>query len=198
MFVQVIEGRVADRDGLRRQMDNWESDLRPGAAGFLGSTAGVTDDGHAIVLARFESAAAAKANSERPEQGRWWAETEKNFEGPVTFNDSEDVQTFLAGGSDDAGFIQVMKGSGVDRDRLGAIDQGFEEHAGSWRPDLIGVLRIWTAPDAYVEVAYFTSEADAREGEKKEPPPELAAQMGEFEDMMANIEFLDLRDPWLH
>ena len=27
---------------------------------------------------------------------------------------------------------------------------------------------------------YFTSEADAREGERKEPPPELAAQMDEM------------------
>jgi hypothetical protein len=198
MFVQIIEGRVADREGLRRQMDNWMSELRPGAAGFLGSTAGVTDDGEAIILARFDSAAAAKANSERPEQGTWWAETEKNFDGPVTFNDSEDVETFLAGGSDDAGFIQIMKGSGTDRDRLHAMDEGFDQHAPSWRPDLIGVLRVWTGVDAYVEVAYFTSEAEAREGEKKEPPPELAAQMGEFEDMMANVEFLDLRQPWLY
>jgi hypothetical protein len=60
------------------------------------------------------------------------------------------------------------------------------------------VLRTWTGPDEYVEVAYFTSEAEAREGETKEPPPELADQMGEFEDMMANVEFLDLRDPWLY
>ena len=50
MFVQVIEGQVADRDGLRRQMDAWEKDLRPGATGFLGSTAGVTDDGYAICV----------------------------------------------------------------------------------------------------------------------------------------------------
>jgi hypothetical protein len=198
MFVQIIEGRVADRDGLRRQMDNWNSELRPGAAGFLGSTAGVTDDGRTLALARFESAAAAQANSDRPEQGRWWAETEKYFDGPVTFTDSEDVETLLGGGSDDAGFIQVMKGRGTDRDRLHAIDEGFEEHAGSWRPDLIGVVRTWTGPDSYVEVAYFTSEADAREGETKEPPPELAAQMGEFEDLMANVEFLDLRQPWLY
>jgi hypothetical protein len=198
MFVQIIEGRVADRDGLRRQLDNWESGLRPDAAGFLGSTAGVTDDGDAIILARFASAAAAKANNERPEQGSWWAETEKNFDGPVTFTDSEDVQTFLGGGSNDAGFIQVMKGSGTDRDRLRVMDESFDQHAASWRPDLIGVFRAWTGPDTYVELAYFTSEAEAREGEKKEPPPELAAQMGEFEDMMANVEFLDLREPWLY
>ncbi len=36
MFVQVIEGRVSDREGLHRQMDQWQRDLRPGATGFLG------------------------------------------------------------------------------------------------------------------------------------------------------------------
>jgi hypothetical protein len=198
MFVQVIEGRVTDRDALRRQMDRWQTELRSGATGFLGSTAGVTDDGHAIALARFESAAAAKANSDRPEQGQWWAETEKAFAGDVTFTDSEDVDTFLGGGSNDAGFVQVMKGSGVERDRMHAMDQSFEKHAPSFRPDVIGGFRVWSGPDRYTEVIYFTSEAEARKGEQKEPPKELAEEAGEFEDMMANVEFLDLRDPWLY
>lgn len=198
MFVQVFEGRVADRDGLHRQMDRWMSELRPGATGFLGSTVGVTGDGYGIAFARFESAAAAKANSERSEQGRWWSETEKCFGGEVTFTDSDDVDTFLAGGSNDAGFVQVMKSSGADRDQLHAMDESFVEHAASFRPDLIGGLRVWTGPDTCVEVAYFTSEAEARAGEKNEPPAELADQMGQFEEQMANVEFLDLRDPWLY
>jgi hypothetical protein len=197
MFVQVIEGQVSDREGLHRQMDQWQSDLRPGATGFLGSTSGVTDDGHGIAFARFESAAAAKANSERPEQGAWWTETAKCYSGDVTFTESEDVETFLAGGSNDAGFVQIMRGS-ADRDRLHALDAGFEKAAGTWRPDVIGGLRVWTGPESYTDVTYFTSEAEAREGEKKEPPPELAAQFAEFEDLMANMEFLDLKDPWLY
>lgn len=198
MFVQLIEGHVADRDGLRRQLDVWTSELRPGATGFLGSTAGVSDDGRMFAIARFESAAAAKANSERPEQGQWWADTEKCFDGDVTFTESEDVETFLAGGSNESGFVQVMKGSGTDRDRLHAMDQAFEAHAGSFRPDLIGGVRAWTGPNSYVEVGYFTSEAEARKGEAKEPPAALAEQMGEFQDLMANVEFLDLREPWLY
>lgn len=198
MFVQVIEGRVSDRAGLRRQMDHWMSELRPGATGFLGSTGGVTDDGYAIAFARFESAAAAAANSERPEQDRWWTETEKCFDGEATFTNSEDIETFLGGGSNDAGFVQVMKGRGIDRDRFQAMDESFEERAASFRPDLMGVLRVWTGADTYVEAAYFTSEAEAREGEKKEVPAELADQMGEFREMMANVEFLDLKDPWLY
>lgn len=197
MFVQVIEGRVADRDCLHRQMNRWMDELRPGAEGFLGSTAGVTEDGHAIAFARFESAAAAEANSQRPEQGQWWAETEQCFEGEVTFTDCDEVETFGAGGSNDAGFVQVMKGSG-DRETLRVMDQRFEELAPSFRPDLIGGLRAWAGPDSYIEAAYFTSEAEAREGEKKEPPAELAELMGEFQDMMADVEYLDLRDPWLY
>ena len=197
MFVQLIEGRVSDREGLHRQMDEWQRDLRPGATGFLGSTAGVTDDGFGIAFARFESAAAAKANSERPEQGRWWAETEKCFAGDVTFNDSEDVEAFLGGGSNDAGFVQIMRGN-ADRDQLHALDVGFEAVAGSWRPDVIGGLRVWTGPESYTEANYFTSEAEAREGEQKEPPSEFAAQAANFEKLMANVAYSDLRDPWLY
>lgn len=197
MFVQAIEGRIADADGLRRQLERWMSELRPGAAGFLGSTAGVTDAGDAVVFARFETASDASANNERSEQGQWWEETQKCFEGEVRFTDSDEVDTFLAGGSNDAGFVQLMKGREMDRDQVHALDEQLEAHAATFRPDLLGGFRMWTGPDTYTEVAYFTNEADAREGETKEPPAELAAQMGEFEAMMANVEFVDLRDPWL-
>ena len=198
MFVQVIEGRVADAERLRQQLDRWNEELRPGAAGFLGTTGGVSDDGRAVFLARFDSAAEAKANSDRPEQGQWWADTASCFDGEVTFTDSEDVETYLAGGSDDAGFVQVMKSGGVDRDKVHEMDRQFEEVAAQWRPDLIGGTRVWTGPDRCIDVAYFTSETAAREGEQKAPPPELADQSAEFEAMMANTEFLDLRQPWLY
>lgn len=198
MFVQVIEGQVADREGLHRQLDRWMAELRPGASGYLGTTAGVADDHRGYAFARFESADAAKANSERAEQGRWWAETEKCFDGEVTFADSDEIDTFLAGGSDAAGFVQIMKGSAPSRDRLRAMDAKLGEHAGSFRPDLIGGIRVWTGPSTYIEAAYFTSEAEARANETKEPPAELAEEMGEFTEMMANIEFVDLREPWLY
>ena len=198
MFVQVIEGKVADAERLRQQLDRWNEELRPGAAGFLGTTGGVSDDGRAVFLARFDSAAEAKANSDRPEQGQWWADTASCFDGEVTFTDSEDVETYLAGGSDDAGFVQVMKSSGVDRDKVHEMDRQFEKVAAQWRPDLIGGTRVWTGPDRCIDVAYFTGETAAREGEQKAPPPELADQSAEFEAMMANTEFLDLRQPWLY
>lgn len=150
-----------------------------------------------MVFARFETSSDAKANSERPEQGQWWAETEGCFDGDVRFTDSDDIDSFLAGGSNDARFVQVMKGHETDRDRVHALDDQFEAHAASYRPDLLGGFRMWTGPDSYIEVAYFTNESEAREGESREPPAELASQVGELEALMANVEFTDLRDPWL-
>jgi hypothetical protein len=45
---------------------------------------------------------------------------------------------------------------------------------------------------------YFTSEAEAREGEQKEPPPELAATMEELATLdVGETRYLDVRDPWM-
>ena len=59
---------------------------------------------------------------------------------------------------------------------------------------------LWDLDDnRYIAVLYFTSESEAREGERKEPPPELRAQM----EAMGALEvgepsFLDLTEPWLY
>src|SRR3990170_4456014 len=108
MFIQVIQGKTQDPEGIRRQMDRWHQELRPGAKGYLGTTAGVGDDGKFISVVRFESEAAARSNSDRAEQGEWWAETEKYFDGEALFHDCTRVETFLQGGSDEAGFVQII------------------------------------------------------------------------------------------
>lgn len=196
MFVQIIEGRVSDADGLKRQGERWSSDLRPGATGFLGATMGTTSDGRAINVARFDSAESARANSDRPEQGQWWAETEKYYDGEVSFTESTDVEEFRGGGSNEAGFVQVMKSTGVDREEVTRFDTAFEQFSDA-RPDLLGMIRVWTGDDACVEVAYFTSETEARQGEQAELPDELRDLMADFDQTMRNTEFLDLQDPTL-
>src|SRR5258708_7296874 len=115
MFVQVIKGRTTDSNGLRRQVDHWVADLRPGAIGYLGSTLGIADDGTFILFARFDDDTAAKANAARPEQGAWWNETVKHLDGEPSFRESSDVATLLDGGSDRARFVQVMEGTVKDR-----------------------------------------------------------------------------------
>jgi hypothetical protein len=196
MFVQIIEGRVLDAAAVNERGEAWERELRPGAAGFLGVTAGVTADGRAITIARFESEAAARTNSDRPEQGAWWSETAKLYDGEPTFTESDDVTLWMGGGSNDAGFVQVMKSTGADRATLERMDAAFEPLAGA-RPDILGGMRVWTGKDTCVDVAYFTSEAEAREGEKAEPPPELRELMEGMQEGMGQVEYLDLSDPQL-
>src|ERR671915_430859 len=117
MFVQVIQGQVTDAEQAHAAMDGWMEELAPGATGWLGTTAGVTEDGRFIALARFESEEAARRNSDRPEQDRWWRETAKLFSGEATFRDSRHVAVDVTGDPDAAGFVQVMQGRGSDPER---------------------------------------------------------------------------------
>ena len=195
MFIQVIQGKVNDAEGFRRQFERWGEELRPGAQGYLGATGGITDDGTAILLARFESQDAAEANSGRPEQGSWWEETAGYFEGEVTFRDCSEVDTQLAGGSDDAAFVQVMQGRARDKDRLRAMEEEFLPTLGELRPDLIGSVRAWDG-DHFTEAIYFTSEAEAREGESK-MSSETGPQFEEYMSLLEDVTYLDLKDPWL-
>jgi hypothetical protein len=199
VFVQVIKGQVDDAAKVRAAMDRWVQELAPGASGWLGSTAGVTEDGRFIALARFESEEAARRNSDRPEQDRWWSETSRLFTGEPSFRDSNDVTVDVAGEPDDAGFVQVMQGQGTDPDRAQELMSQNSEEWAAFRPDIIGSVAVGHDGGAYTMALYFTSEAEAREGERKELPSELQAQMDEMATLSVGVpEFFDLKQPWLY
>lgn len=199
MFVQVIQGKVSDRERARKQLESWVSELGPNATGWLGSTGGVTDDGTMVLLARFESEEAARANSDRPEQGEWWAQTEKVFEGEPTFKDSSGVRVDAAGDPDQAGFVQIMQGRMNDADRAGELMFGDDMDLSDFRPDILGRLLATHDGGAWTMAIYFTSEEEARAGEQKEAPPELEARMAEMRSLAVGLpSFHDLHDPWLH
>jgi hypothetical protein len=197
MFIQVIQGKAGDAAALRRNMDRWTAELMPGAAGFLGSTAGFTEDGTFIALARFESEEAAQANSDRPEQGAWWAETEKCFDGEVTFLNCTNVQQMLAGGSDEAGFVQIMKGHSDDVARMHELFLRHSADLKQGRPEVIGGLFTELDDGGYVDVMYFESEAAAREGEQKEMPSEVRADVEEGMRLQGDVTYFDLHEPIL-
>jgi hypothetical protein len=196
MFIQVIQGKTNDKAGLLRQSERWNEDLGPGAKGFLGTTGGVADDGTTILLARFESEADAKANSERPEQGAWWNETAKYYDGEVTFRNCPDVDVTLVGDPNKAGFVQVMQGRCADPARLAEIEKQFMPQLTEMRPDVLGSLRGWDG-DHFTEAIYFTSEADARKGEAKMAESGAPAGMDEYGELTEDVTFIDLTDPWL-
>ena len=198
MFVQVISGRVRDAAQLKNQLDRWMQDCAPGATGWLGTTSGVTDDGRFVALARFESEDDARRNSDRPEQDAWWQQATGLLDGEPDVHDSEWAFPDLVGDPGKAGFVQVMQGRGTDPDRAHELMQ---QNSGQWadfRPDILGSL-VASYGNEYTMAIWFTSEDEAREGEKKEPPAELREQMAEM-DRISDGEpaFLDLRDPWMY
>jgi hypothetical protein len=160
---------------------------------------GVTDDGRAVAVARFESAEAAESNSQRPEQGRWWEETARLFDGEVTFRDSEDVTVEGPGDPDRAGFVQVMQGQVTDPARAKEIMAQFPQEAmAEFRPDVLRSLMIGQDDGRWTQVIYFTSEAEARENEGKEPPKEFQGFMAELAAISKGEQtFFDLRHPQL-
>jgi hypothetical protein len=193
MFVQVIKGRATDTAALRRQIERWRDDVRPGARGFLGSTSGAAEDGTFVVFARFADEGSAAANASRAEQGAWWEETARYFDGEPSFRESSDVAIVFEGGSDEAGFVQVMEGQVIDRARAETFetDEMLEElHVA--RPDLIGSVRVWFPDGRFAEAAYFTSEEDARKGESS---AEFSGPQQEYMDLYREMTFLDIRDP---
>ena len=196
MFVQVIQGRTSNPQGLDAALNQWVQDLAPSATGWLGSTSGVTEDGRTIAVVRFESEDDARRNSDRPEQGEWWSETAKLFDGEATFSDSNDVTVDVQGDPDQAGFVQVMQGRSSDPERARQL---MDQDADKWtafRPDMLGSVSIGHENGGYTMVMYFTSEAEAREAERKELPPELQAQMEEMGKLtVGETEFFDLKQP---
>ena len=194
MFVQVIQGPVSDREAVRRMGERWNQELRPGADGFLGGTVGITDDGWLVNSARFESEEAARRNSDRPEQGAWWSEFSKVFSAEPTFVEGSDVDLHLDGGRDDAGFVQVMIGKATDRAAITRREQELVARLKEFRPEYVGGLRLWHGDDEYVEFAYFTNEADARGGESKPIPDDLAADFQSWQEASGDVTYRDLRE----
>ena len=198
MFVQMFTGKVTDADAVRATFEAWPKGAGRDAQGWLGSTAGITEDGQLVALARFASQEAARANSERPEQGRWWETLAANLEGEASFFDSTEVDEDLVGDPDSARFVQVMQGRVSDPARARELASSDPEAWAGFRPDILGSLMLSHDDGEYVMAIYFTSEAEAREGEKTEPPAELAATMQEMGALeVGEVTYYDLRDPWL-
>ena len=198
MFAQIIRGKVNDPSAVRPVVDRWMKELGPTANGWLGSTSGITDDNELFVLVRFDSEEAARANSDTPEQGAWWAEMEKVFDGEPTFRDSNNVIVPSAGAPDTAGFVQVMSGQSSDPDRSAQLMDSSRDARVAHRPDILGSITVVHGEGKFTMVIYFESEEAARKGESKPLPAELQAQMQEMMSLsVGQPEFLDLKAPWL-
>jgi hypothetical protein len=198
MFVQVIQGKAKDPAGLRKQWERWDQEIKPKATGYLGGTAGVTADGEFIALARFESEAAAKSNSDSAEQSAWWDETSQYLD-DVMFHDCTEVDLMQKGGSDDAGFVQVIQGKVTDIEKARALDREGQDQMSKMRPDVIGGIVAWHPQNGrFTNAIYFTSESEARIKEKESSStPEFEKFMSEWQAISdGEPKFLDINEPW--
>jgi hypothetical protein len=197
MFVQIIEGRASNADAMRAAGEAWDRDVRPGSEGFLGTTGGVTDDGTAILVARFVDSAAAAANQARPEQQAWFeAHGTAMFDGgEPSYTNSDDVEELFGGGSDEAGFVQIMQGTCSDRDGAKAFQASTADRLRDARPDLLGGLTIWHDDGRhFTDVNWFSSEDEARAGEARMGET-MADDFAEFNRLFEVDRFIDLRPP---
>ena len=198
MFIQIIQGTCRRPDEARALTDQWLADLAPGAPGWLGGTYGFTDEGELLAVVRFESREAAAASSERPEQGEWWNRMEPLFDGPVEFHDCDRVVLMLDGGSDDAGFVQIVRGRIDDPDALESGMREMETMLHEARPEIIGSTFAIEPDGTFTETVAFTSEAAAREAEARTAPESgpVHEAMASWERMVHDLSFRDLHHPW--
>ncbi len=193
MFIQIIQGMCTRQQELREHLDTWHHELSSGAPGWLGGTYGFTDDDMFVGVVRFDSRDSAMANSGRPEQDAWAARLMELFDGPIEFHDCDDVTLMMDGGSDSAGFVQVIRGRVDDIERLRSMMTADTDSLHRMRPDIVGGTLAIEPDGTFTETVAFTGEAAARQGEQAEPPPEMRSDL---EYAMANAQFYDLRHPW--
>lgn len=197
MFIQVIQGKVSDAAAIQARFTAWLEELAPAAEGWLGATAGISDEGEFIAIVRFEDEAAAKQNSDRPEQGVWWAETSDLFDDGARFHDYPQTKMLLGGGSDEAGFVQIIQGTYMGEGTPADVVENDDQLA-ALRPEIIGGVSGWNDRGHFTQAVYFTSEAEARRGEETMGDDEdMARQVEEWMSHVENIRYLDIPDPWL-
>jgi hypothetical protein len=194
MFVQIIQGTVTDADALQRSVERWRKEIKPGARGYLGSTGGVTPDGRGITMVRFESEADAQGNSDRAEQGAWWNEASKAFGDDVTFHNCTEIESLLGGGTDAAGFVQVLQGRTKDQAQMRSTGLAIQDELHAVRPDILGVVVAFHGDGGFSQFLYFSSEEAARTGEKAlGNDSELSQRLRAT--LEGDLTFFDLKEP---
>jgi hypothetical protein len=197
VFIRIMRGRVADGAGTSFELTRWRQELSAGPPGWQRLTAGVTDDGHAVAVFRYDSEAAARRGGEGPQHGAWRASVERRLAGPAVWYDCPVVNVMKSGDEADAGFVQVMQGRLVDPVRLAAMRAEVERTLRERAPHVLGVSVAEHADGVgFTEVTYFTSEREARAGDRQ-MPVEMAVQLGTVRSYMEGLEFLELRRPLL-
>jgi hypothetical protein len=118
------------------------------------------------------------------------------LEGEARFDDYRDTTMLGQGGSDRAGFVQVIRGRARDVAQLQDLGRQAEGLLQQHRPEIIGGSVAWKPDGDFTQTVYFTSEAEARAGEAKSTP-QLQHFFERWQGLIEQVRYLDLREPWL-
>jgi hypothetical protein len=198
VFIQVIQGRALDPPGIRRELNRWQRQLATDADGWLGATAGVTEDGWSVVVMHFDSEQQARRSNDRPEHRAWWLEASQHL-GEVAFHDAPKVHLFGDGRSDLAGYVQIIQGHSDELEGMASLGGDQEEVLAREAPHILGVTVAEHAdrPGDFTQILYFTSEQDAQ---RFEPEPQADGDEPAQEErrgLMTNLRSFELREPQL-
>jgi hypothetical protein len=192
VYIQMAQGKCDRQDEMRRIVDNWSAAMAE-REGWLGGTYGFTDDGRFVGVTRYASAADCERLFADELSQQSWATAQRICE-DLVMHESGDVTMMLEGGSDSAGFVQVMRGHIGDPERfrhLASDEMTSMLHQA--RPEVIGGTLAVEPDGAFIETIFFTDEDSARHGESQDMPEQVRA---ELEDAFADVEYLDLHKPW--
>jgi hypothetical protein len=126
----------------------------------------------------------------------WWKKFVAEFDGQVQMITSDDVTPQDSTVYPSAGFVQMMSATVADRSSVECIEE-IDEAFKRWWPDLLGATGYGLPGQRMLAVDYFTSESEARAGEQRQPPPEVAEAMPRWLGQMGNVEWLDLAQWWV-
>jgi hypothetical protein len=198
MFIRIIQGRATNPPGIRRDLGRWQRLLAADADGWLGSTAGITEDGWSITVVRFASEAQAHRNSDRPEQREWWRDASQHL-ARIAVHDASKVHSYGEGDVGEAGFVQVIQGHSDDLKRMASLGRDQDKVLAQDAPHVLGMTVAEHAdqPGDFTQIVYFTSEQDARQFDPVAPAQADEPAQEERRHLVRNLRCFDLRDPQL-
>lgn len=183
-MIRVFTGRTDDPDELKGRLDR-QQEVLAGTPAWASTTAGVTDEGRSIAVVRFEAVGSAGDHADRDPSAT------------VTVEDYPGVDVYLGGESGTAGFVQVFTGTAADIDRFRAIGEEMAPRFAVHRPEETGDVVGWRPDGRFVFAGYYTSEEEARAGEKTDVPADLQARWDEWHGLCRDLVYFDLRRPWV-
>jgi hypothetical protein len=195
MYVRVIDGSVHSKALLRNAWERLTQTLAE-HEGFLGAAGGVSAESRFLGVLRFAEEAAALAAMPSPGPELWYEQL-ITFIHDIEVRDTDDAEVLIPGGTGAAGFVQFVVGRTSDRQRMRTLKRGMQEMIRVQRPEVLGAIVAWHPDDRFTETVYFASEQAARDGEGREFPGGMASLLGDILQVVPELDFVDVRDPWL-